>query len=328
MSVPPAVYILHGDDEVGIEDWIGSIREKMGERSTADMNTARLSGRVDLRELNAAVRAVPFLAERRLVVLEAALGALRGKNDRAEFLDFLAAVPESTALVIVESTVLKSDHWLITWAEGHRERVYKRAMPLPRGGALVKWVVDYTRTAGGEMTVQAAQHLVNLVGDDNRLAAEEADKLLAYVNYDRPIEVDDVDLLTAPIRQADVFKMVDALGARNGRLALTMLQDLLATRDAISTFGMIVRQIRLLLLYREAQADRLSPAAGAKALGVHEFVYSKIAAQAVNFNIENLEAIYRQLAEIDHQIKNGRIEPEIALNAFVAEVTSPVRSPQ
>jgi DNA polymerase-3 subunit delta len=219
MSVPPAVYILHGDDEVGIEDWIGSIREKMGERSTADMNTARLSGRVDLRELNAAVRAVPFLAERRLVVLEAALGALRGKNDRAEFLDFLAAVPESTALVIVESTVLKSDHWLITWAEGHRERVYKRAMPLPRGGALVKWVVDYTRTAGGEMTVQAAQHLVNLVGDDNRLAAEEADKLLAYVNYDRPIEVDDVDLLTAPIRQADVFKMVDALGARNGRLS-------------------------------------------------------------------------------------------------------------
>lgn len=178
------------------------------------------------------------------------------------------------------------------------------------------------------MTIQAAQHLVNLIGDDNRVAAAEADKLLAYVNYERPIEVDDVDLLTAPVQQGDVFKMVDALGARNGRQALTLLQDLLATRDALSIFGMIVRQVRLLLLCKEMQAERLPPAAAAKELGVHEYVLSKIAAQAGNFTIEGLETLYKELAEIDHRIKSGGIEVEIALNTFVAEVTSPARSPR
>jgi DNA polymerase-3 subunit delta len=328
MGAPPVVYLLHGDDEVGIKATIESIREKMGDRSTADMNTTRLTGRVELRDLKAAVRAMPFLSERRLIVLEGALGTLRSKTDREDFLKLLDETPASTALVITESAVLKSGHWLAAWAEKNTDRALNRAMPLPRGGALVRWVVDHTRKAGGEMTFQAAQHLVNLIGDDNRMAAAEADKLLAYVNYDRPVDGEDVDLLTAPIQQGDGFKMVDALGARNGRQALTLLQDLLATRDGLSIFGMIVRQVRLLLLYKELQIERVAASAAAKALSVHDFVLSKIAAQAVNFDIDTLEGLYRQLAEIDTGIKTGGVEIEIALNTFVASVTAPARSPR
>ncbi|HUF37386.1 MAG TPA: DNA polymerase III subunit delta [Anaerolineales bacterium] len=326
MSAAPTVYLLHGDDEVGIENWIGSLREKLGERSTADMNTTRLKGRVDPIGLQAAVRAVPFLAPRRLVILEEALVSMKSKAEREAFLALLEGVPLSTALVIAEGKVLEPKHWLQDWGAGHPDRFFSKAMPLPRGGALVKWVVDYARSEGGEMTPQAAQHLVDLIGDDNRLAAAETDKLMAYVGYGRAIDVDDVDLLTAPVRQADVFKMVDAIGAKNGRLALTMLQDLLATRDAISIFGMIVRQVRLLLLFKEMQAERLPPASVAKELGVRDFVVSKLSGQAANFEIDGLEAIYAGLAGIDDRIKTGRIEPEIALNAFIAEVTSPARS--
>jgi DNA polymerase-3 subunit delta len=270
-----------------------------------------------------------------LVILGSALGPLRSKADRDEFLGLLEATPASTALVIVESAELKPDHWLFQWAGAHPETVYKKAMALPRGGALVRWVVDYTRREGGEMTVQAAQHLVTLIGDDNRLAAAEADKLMAYVGYARPVDVDDVDLLTAPVRQADVFKMVDALGARNGRLAITMLQDLLATRDAISIFGMIVRQVRLLLLYKEAQAEKMAPGAIAKELAVRDFLVPKLAAQAANFDVPALEALYVRLDDLDHRIKTGEIEVEIALNTVVAEattnvaeVTTPARSPR
>ena len=335
MSAPPVVYIFHGDDEIGIGDVIASFRERMGDRATADMNTTRLKGRVDLRALQAAVRAVPFLSGRRIVVLEAGLGSLRSKADRDEFLALLGSVPASTALIIIEPEVLKPDHWLLNWAGNQGESVSRKAMPLPRGGALVKWVVEYTRKNGGEMTFQAAQHLVNLVGDDNRLAAAEADKLMAYVGYGRSVEVDDVDLLTAPVPQADIFDMVDALGARNGRVALNLLQDLLATRDAFQLFGMIVRQVRLLLLAKELVAERLPQSAAAKALGVSDYVASKIAVQAANFDAAALENLYFRLDEIDHRIKTGGIEIETALNMVVAEattnvteVTTPARSPR
>ena len=44
-------------------------------------------------------------------------------------------------------------------------------------------------------------------------------KLLAYVNYQRAVEIDDVQNLTTDSSQGDIFAMVDALSAKDGRKA-------------------------------------------------------------------------------------------------------------
>ena len=64
----PSVYLLHGDDEFALTQEITKMREHLGDPTTADMNTTYLDGRsLDLDELTRSVRAMPFLAERRLV---------------------------------------------------------------------------------------------------------------------------------------------------------------------------------------------------------------------------------------------------------------------
>jgi hypothetical protein len=45
MSTTPIVYILHCDDELGKASFVQTMREKMGDPTTADMNTTRLEGR-------------------------------------------------------------------------------------------------------------------------------------------------------------------------------------------------------------------------------------------------------------------------------------------
>ena len=84
----------------------------------------------------------------------------------------------------------------------------------------------------------------------------------------------------------------------------------------------LARQFRLLLLYKEVQLNRLSPAEAARELSVHHFVLSKIAAQSRNFELDQLERIYAEMGEMDGRIKNGLVDVEIALDAFVAGVTS------
>jgi DNA polymerase III delta subunit len=91
---------------------------------------------------------------------------------------------------------------------------------------------------------------------------------------------------------------------------------------------MIVRQVRLLLLFKEAQADRIPPADIPKEIGAHPYAVSKLAPQAANFELSGLEALFFRLEELDHQIKTGGIEVDIALNTFVAEVTASARSPR
>lgn len=42
----PTIYLLHGDDEFGMAEFVQDMQEKMGDPTTAGMNTTRLEGRV------------------------------------------------------------------------------------------------------------------------------------------------------------------------------------------------------------------------------------------------------------------------------------------
>lgn len=320
MGTPPTVYLLHGDDEHGIAQFIqNKLLARLGEESNAQMNTTRLEGgRFTFGELENAVRASPFLAARRVVILQNPLVHLKRKEEQRKFTALLEQIPPTTALVIAETRLLKGSHWLLKWARSREGMVMVRAVQLPKGAALAAWIRARAKEQGGKFTPEAAAYLATLVADDTRRAANEVDKLLAYVNFSRAVEVDDVAALTPAADQGDVFKMVDAIGNRNGKVALEMLHQLLAEREPLSLFGMIVRQFRLLLLTKEMQAANTPPQQMAAALKTRDFVVRKLLGQARNFDLATLEAIYERLAEIDEEIKTGKVEAEIALDTLIA----------
>ncbi|MFQ5616461.1 MAG: DNA polymerase III subunit delta [Anaerolineales bacterium] len=321
-KIPPVIYILHGDDELGIARFISTLQGKMGDPSMAEMNTSRLDGRrFSFGDLENAASAIPFLATRRLVILDRALNQIKSKADREKFISLLERLPQSTALVIVENTTLTLRNWLLKWARTANGRALVRVYKLPKGPAMARWIRKQAQARGGEFTHQAANLLSNIVSDDNRTASLEIDKLLAFVNYQRPVDVDDVEFLTPTAPQGNVFQMVDAIGNRNGRQALQMLHQLLSEREPLSLYGMIVRQFRLLLLTKEMQAASTTQAEIARELNVRDFVVRKLTTQTRNFSLPTLENIYRRLVEIDEEIKTGKADAEIALDTLIAGLT-------
>jgi DNA polymerase-3 subunit delta len=185
----------------------------------------------------------------------------------------------------------------------------------------VRLIQEQAKAAGGQISSQAAALLASLVGDDPRLADQEVRKLLAYVNYSRTVEPDDVEALTADVWQGDIFVLVDALGNQDGRKAQAMLHRLLETQDAPSIFGMVVRQFRLLLLAREVldQGGRVDDVG--RELKVHHFVAEKVTSQARHFTLPVLEAVYHRLLEMDEAIKTSQMEGDLALDTLVADFT-------
>lgn len=330
-KTPPVVILLHGEDEFAIAQFVLDLEHKLGDPATAAMNTTRLDGRTyNPDELLTVAGAMPFLASRRLVVLSNFLGRLNSPASRDKFLAQLDRLPPTTALVLIEYRLLTEEkdlqknkkHWLERWADEAGERATNRRYPLPRGPALERWIVDKARQAGGQFTPQAAGVLAHLVGEDPRLAAQEIEKLLTYVNFRRPVEPDDVELLTADTAQGDIFGMVDALSARDGRRALGMLHRLLEQQDAFSIFGMVVRQFRLLLLAREV-LDRGGNADDvARELKSHPYVARKVSGQANKFSVPELEMVYHRLLDIDDAMKSGKIEGNLALDTFVTAFSS------
>jgi len=327
----PVVYLLHGEDEFKISQFLSEMEGKLGDPATASMNITYLDGgSLNIEELPASANAMPFLAKRRLVVIENPLGRLKSPTDRDRFKDILEKIPASTALVLVVHRTLTTEsdrkkgktHWLVKWAQDNPEWVFIRAFLLPKGGMMARRIQEQAQQAGGAFSPQAAAGLLaSLVDGDPRLADQEIQKLLAYVNYSRPVETDDVETLTVDVGQGNIFTLVDALGNRDGRKAIGMLQRLQEQQDTFSIFGMVVRQFRLLLLTREMLDHGDSKGDIMKGLRVPSFVADKLIFQARRFTLPALESIYHYLLEIDEGIKTGKMPAALALDTLVAALT-------
>ena len=334
----PVVYLLRGDDREKIESKIRDFFTRLGEPDLAEMNTTRLEGQsASLNDLRSAALALPFLTERRLVIIENALAPYSGRGsqkDHAPFIELLESLPETTALVLVtpdsqeykrqnyQWKVLKDTHWLISWAKnaGGRAMVIDCALPTDR--EMIQWVKQKASELGGSFTPAAAQTLADYIGNNTQRAAQEVVKLLTFVNFERPVDDDDVRRLTVQDFQGDIFALVDAIGSRNGGKALEHLHILLAEGDLPQIFGMIVRQFRLLIQAREILAAGGNAEDVAKTLNQHPFVAQKVAGQSSQFDLGKLEEIYRQLLMIDVEGKSSGMDVDLALDILIARLAT------
>ena len=318
------IYFLFGNDEFAITRKLKEFESDFTDPTSADMNTARLDARsMDENDFNNAVNAMPFLAKRRLVLLSNPSSKYNNPSARKKFLEFIEKAPETTRMVMYESVEPKEaeKHWLVKWSEKNGGLVQTKAFMLPRLKDMAGWIVNETKNQDGKIDVRAAEMLKDMVGVNTRQAGMEISKLLAYVNWARPVTAQDVEAVCIVTSQQSVFDFVDALANGNGRSAQHLLHRLLETEDEFSLWGMVVRQFRLLIQAREILDGRGNQNDVARALGVHPFVAEKTTQQAARFSIESLESIYRKLLRIDEGVKTSQITLDLAMDMLVVELT-------
>jgi len=319
----PNIYFLFGNDEFAITRKLRDFESDFTDPTSAGMNTARLDARtMNDTDLNNAVNAMPFLAKRRLVLIENPSTKYNNAAARKSFIDFIAKVPDTTRLVLYESVEPREaeKHWLNKWAEKNDKLIQTRAYMLPRLKEMAGWIINETRNQSGQIEPRAAEMLKDMVGVDTRQAGMEIAKLLAYVNWARPVTGQDVEAVCIVTSQQSVFDFVDALSNGNGKSAQHLLHRLLETEDLFSLWGMVVRQFRLLIQAREILDGRGNKDDVARALGVHPFVAEKTTGQAARFSIESLESIYRKLLKIDEGVKTSQLTLDLALDTLVVEL--------
>jgi DNA polymerase-3 subunit delta len=320
----PNLYFLYGNDEFAITRKLKEFESDFTDPTSADMNTARLDARsVDENELNNAVNAMPFLAKRRLVLLQNPSSKYNNPTARKKFLEYIEKTPDTTRLVMFESVEPREadKHWLVKWAEKNSKLIQTRAFMLPRLKDMPGWIINETKNQGGKIEPRAAEMLKDMVGVDTRQAGMEIAKLLAYVNWARPVTVQDVEAVCIVTSQQSVFDFVDALANGNGKVAQHLLHRLLETEDDFALWGMVIRQFRLLIQAREILDSRGNQNDVARALGVHPFVAEKASQQAARFSIHSLEYIYRRLLAIDEGVKTSQVTLDLALDTLVVELT-------
>jgi DNA polymerase-3 subunit delta len=319
-------YVLDGDDAFSRNEELRALISRTGDPEVGELNTTYLDGRsTDLNEIRHHCDALPLLGDRRLVIVTGLLERLNqtGKDRSAsrllrELLQYLPQLPATTRLLFVEAVALPERDPVVTLGQQTGQGHVMTCL-LPDGDALMHWTRKRVRLAGGEIEPAAAETLCAYIGNDLYQLDQEVQKLVAYTDGKRPITEADVRELTPQARIDSVFKMVDAIGRRDGKTAVRICRQLLADgKEPLELLGMIVRQFRLMI-----QAKELAPTLGtseaiARELGQRPFAIKKILGQTDNYTIAQLHQIYRRLLDTDMDIKTGRVDATLALDILIA----------
>jgi DNA polymerase-3 subunit delta len=315
-----------------------SIKQSAGDPSLLATNTVTLDGsETTVNELRVACETVPFLADKRLVIMYGLMERfaprqpLRTAVRKHEsqlinyevFGDIIKGIPPSTILVLIANE-LKESNPLFRMISGNAQ---VKAFPMLKAAQLREWITSRITEEGGSISLSAITLLTRLIGSNLWIMSSELEKLALYANG-RRIEEKDVKALVSYTQQSNVFTMVDAIVEFNIQKAETMLQQLLSEGNSpTQLLTMLNRQMRFIVRARELKQQKLSETEIRSRLGLSaDWLVRKTLEQANRYTLPRLKQVYQQLLETDIAIKTGKYDGELALNILIAELCQPQKS--
>ena len=331
-SAKTMLHILYGSDDFSIHEALNDLKAHVGPVDVLDANvTVSQASAISPGELIAMCNTVPFLAERRMAVVEGLLAQFegqrsprrgRGRNAEADssswlsIVEHIPAMPPSSDLVLVDGVIRRDNSLLTQLAPLGQVREFQQL----RGADLTRWIEKRAAERGCNISRAGVRLLAELVGGNLWALSGEVEKLSLYCQ-DRTVEAEDVELLVPLAREMSIFNAVDAV--MEGRYA-----DALRTIKRLMEEGaggqyiivMVARQVRLLLLAKDLAGSGVPQQQMGRRLGLNsDWVLRKTLEQGRRHSRDALEALHRGLLETDRAVKTGRIT-ENSVGEFLVEV--------
>jgi len=327
------LHILLGQDDFSLHQALEKIKTGVGDQTLQATNTTTLAGQqLTLDQLRTVCETAPFLAERRLVIVNGLLerfepksklkgqGRKRTANQQNEyklFSAYITQIPDSTTLVLIDGRI-GSNNLLLKELSVKAEI---KSFPLLKNDRLRQWIGQRVKQEGGSISTEAVNLLSKFIGSDLWIMTSEINKLVLF-SSDRRIEEEDVKRLVSHAQEANVFAMVDAILESKAGVAQQLLQRLLESGAAPAyLLVMLSRQVRMIVQAKELKSQRKSDTEIQNKLGLTaEFALRKVLGQADRYPMRKIIEVYHKLLETDLSIKTGKYDGELALNLLVADL--------
>ena len=313
----PSLLLFEGDEAYLKQSALTALRKKLLPEGFEDLNESILDA-PETDQLIAASETLPFMADRRLVVVRDH-PALIGRAEADERLAaYLGTVPATTVLLFYCTkkpdgrkklyTAIKKRNGIVTFS------------PL-RDRELTSFVTSAFRSLGKECDERTADFLIFTCGSDAGQLMTEVAKIASHSGSEAPVHPDEVKALATPSTECTVFQMVDAVvSGQNDRAFRLMRNQLLAGTDRLYMLSMLLRQFRLLQHIRIMQYEKCSRDAIRSALGVPPFAADQYMRQASMYTNAQIKKAVSICYDTEYAVKSGRMNPEGSLESVMLKL--------
>ncbi len=309
------VYYFYGPEDLLIEEKVEEIKGQL----TPGFESMNLqifhADSLEITELLSSVQTLPAFSTYRVIILKGA-GSLK-VDDAAQLLEYVADPSPSTVLVLISSETkpdmrkafikqLDKSGFLVNC-----KRMSERDLPA--------WVVTEVRKRGKKITRGAASRLAATAGPRLRDLRGEIEKLTLYIGEAEGIEESDVEEAGLDLREETIFKLTEAIGAKNATTAFKILNRLSEVHP-LQMMGLVSREIRILLKVKALERVSVPRQALASKLGVPPFTVDGYIRRSKGFTEAELKSAVGRLARADTVLKSSSLPVGVVMPKLVLEL--------
>ena len=191
-------------------------------------------------------------------------------------------------------------------------------------GQMRAWTLRQLEKRGFSIETQALESLLELQGTDLGRLHMEIEKLVAFCNLRKKINLEMVQAVAGFSRDHTVFDLMDALLDKNQKNALRLSHELgVNPKDMLLIVVLLSRRLRILLEIKEL-SEKMGLGDMAREIGVSPYFLKRLLVPAKQFSRKTLVRTLDTLAKIDDAIKQSSLNSKILMELLVRDF---VRTP-
>lgn len=305
------VITLSGDNIFELEEALSVYTDDYIDRE-GDFSIERISAEdIELSRLYDAIHGVPFLANKKLIIIKR---LSKNKKLLEDIEHILADVPDSSEVLLVEPKLDKRSAYYKYIKANTDLRTYQ----VHDSRQLISWLQNYVKTEGGTITSNNTAYLIARLGENQLLLKNEIQKLILFNDQ---ITQQSINELTEATPQSTIFNLLESAfsGNRKQVFALYSEQRKLKVEPA-QIVGMLAWQLHILALMKTA-GDR-STEQIAQESKLNPYVIRKSQNIARRVTLPKLKQLIGGLIAVDVKIKRTSIDTDDILQAYLLGLVS------
>jgi len=193
----------------------------------------------------------------------------------------------------------------------------------------MRWALESAQAQGVKLEQEAARELVDSLGTDMMLVANELEKLMLFTGEKKRITLGDVETMVLAAKQRSLYELTDAISAKDRARALQVLDGLLSTGDgdeaAIGHLYMLAKTFRqmLVILEKNVRDSRAIWQALWQGFRVPPFAADDLIRQARRYKSRReLTRALRLIARADFQLRSNPPSKRLVLENLVLDLAT------
>lgn len=315
------VYLIVGEESFFIDETIRIIKTSLTEDQAEilffDLDEQPVDFAIDEADT------LPFLSERKIIIAKNAsfLKATEKGKEKVEHdftrLESYLQQPSNTAVLFFIAPFEKLDERKKVTKLLKNHSVLLQAVT-PQNKDLVSWIRSEASKYQKQMTDDAVDKIIEMVGSNMLLLRQEIEKICLYLGEDSTITVPIVEDLVAKSLEHDVFKLSTAFVEHRPKEALEIYHSLLRQKeDPIKLVGLLSSNLRAMssVYYLNQKGYRQDEIA--RQLKMHPYRVKIMLSQPHRPSQQQLLQGLKNLSEIDLQLKSVGGNRERFLEMFL-----------